>query len=31
MILEQVWLDNIAHLRLNTGQLRSGNTETFRI
>ena len=30
MQLEQEWLLNTKHLQLNTGLLKSGNTETFR-
>ena len=28
---EQEWLKNIKSFKINTGQLRSGNTETFRL
>ena len=28
--LEELWLENTKHLQINTGLLRSGNTETFR-
>ena len=29
--LEKLWLSNIHYLKVNTGLLRTGNTETFRI
>jgi len=31
MELEKKWLSNINHLKVNTGLLKNGNTETFRI
>ena len=30
MVLEELWLKNTKHLQVNTGLLKSGNTETFR-
>jgi len=30
MALEKEWLKNVDHLKINTGLLKSGNTETFR-
>ena len=30
MNLEKEWLNNIEHLKVNTGLLKSGNTETFQ-
>lgn len=30
IMLEKQWLNNIKHLKVNTNQLRSGNTETFK-
>jgi hypothetical protein len=30
MELEVLWLNNVQHLKVNTGELVSGNTETFR-
>jgi len=30
MKLEAEWLKNVKHLKINTGLLRNGNTETFR-
>ena len=30
MIKEQEWLETTKHLQVNTGLLKSGNTETFR-
>lgn len=26
---EDIWLNNVQHLKINTGLLKSGNTETF--